>query len=187
MSRRSARKASSSLSYSCARSMSRRAPMNAFDDFSCIITSKQTVNMPVVEVKFGNDDNEVQGDTLLGELPITFQTDSSGSWNIELDATKLTPDALGTNAFNVIYNTCSGERTARYRYGLGFAITWQTPIHNDIFSSHRRMRHASVCMAPRTTRSTSVKCARCAWIPISNSSTKTSAMTIAAPITKWSV
>lgn len=53
--------------------------MNAFDDFSCIITSKQTVNMPVVEVKFGNDDNEVQGDTLLGELPITFQTDSSGS------------------------------------------------------------------------------------------------------------
>lgn len=50
--------------------------------------------MPVVEVKFGNDDNEVQGDTLLGELPITFQTDSSGSWNIELDATKLTSDAL---------------------------------------------------------------------------------------------
>lgn len=41
--------------------------MNAFDDFSCIIiTSKQTVNMPVVEVKFDNDDNEVQGDTLLG-------------------------------------------------------------------------------------------------------------------------
>lgn len=36
------------------------------DDLSCIITSKQTVNMPVVEVKFGNDDNEVQGDTLLG-------------------------------------------------------------------------------------------------------------------------
>lgn len=123
MSRRSARNASSSLSYSCARSMSRRAPMKAFDDFSyIIITSKQTVNMPVVEVKFGNDDNEVQGDTLLGELPITFQTDSSGSWNIELDATKLTSDALGTNAFNVIYNTCSGERTARYRYGLGFAI-----------------------------------------------------------------
>lgn len=59
--------------------------MNAFDDFSCIIiTSKQTVNMPVVEVKFDNDDNEVQGDTLLRELPITFQTDSSGSWNIEL-------------------------------------------------------------------------------------------------------
>lgn len=103
MSRRPARKTSSSLSYSCARSMSGHAPMNAFDDFSCIITSKQTVNMPVVEVKFDNDDNEVQGDTLLGELPITFQTDSSGSWNIELDATKLTPDALGTNAFNVIY------------------------------------------------------------------------------------
>lgn len=75
--------------------MSGRTPMNAFDDLSCIIiTSKQTVNMPVVEVKFGNDDNEVQGDTLLGELPITFQTDSSGSWNIELDATKLTSDAL---------------------------------------------------------------------------------------------
>lgn len=51
--------------------------MNAFDDFSCIIiTSKQTVNMPVVEVKFDNDDNEVQGDTLLGELPITFQTEA---------------------------------------------------------------------------------------------------------------
>ena len=77
MSRRSARKASSSLPYSCARSMSRRAPMNAFDNFSCIIiTSKQTVNMPVVEVKFDNDDNEVQGDTLLGELPITFQTEA---------------------------------------------------------------------------------------------------------------
>lgn len=102
--------------------MSGRTSTNAFDDLSCIITSKQTVNMPVVEVKFGNDDNEVQGDTLLGELPITFQTDSSGSWNIELDATKLTPEALGTNAFIVIYNTCSGERTARYRYGLGFAI-----------------------------------------------------------------
>lgn len=67
MSRRPARKTSSSLSYSCARSMSGHAPMNAFDDFSCIIiTSKQTVNMPVVEVKFDNDDNEVQGDTLLG-------------------------------------------------------------------------------------------------------------------------
>ena len=161
MSRRSARKASSSLSYSCARSMSRRAPMNAFDDFSCIITSKQTVNMPVVEVKFGNDDNEVQGDTLLGDLPITFQTDSSGSWNIELYATKLTSDAL--------------PPVGRIDYV------------NDIFSSHRRMRHASVCVAPRTTRSTSVKCARCAWIPISNSSTQTSTMTIAAPITKWSV
>ena len=141
--------------------MSRRTPMNAFDDFSCIITSKQTVNMPVVEVKFGNDDNEVQGDTLLGELPITFQTDSSGSWNIELDATKLTSDALPP--------------------------VGSVDYVNDIFSSHRRMRHASVCVAPRTTRSTSVKCARCAWIPISNSSTKTSTMTIAAPITKWSV
>ena len=65
------------------------------------------------EVKFGNDDNEVQGDTLLGELPITFQTDSSGSWNIELDATKLTSDALGTNAFNVIYSTCSGGECQR--------------------------------------------------------------------------
>ncbi|BBA55198.1 hypothetical protein BBTM_00441 [Bifidobacterium bifidum] len=65
-----------SLSYSCARSMSGRTPMNAFDDLSCIITSKQTVNMPVVEVKFDNDDNEVQGDTLLGELPITFQTEA---------------------------------------------------------------------------------------------------------------
>lgn len=44
--------------------------MNAFDDFSCIIiTSKQTVNMPVVEVKFDNDDNEVQGDILLGNCP----------------------------------------------------------------------------------------------------------------------
>ena len=162
MSRRSARNASSSLSYSCARSMSRRAPMKVFDDFSCIIiTSKQTVNMPVVEVKFGNDDNEVQGDTLLGELPITFQTDSSGSWNIELDATKLTSDALPP--------------------------VGSVDYVNDIFSSHRRMRHASVCVAPRTTRSTSVKCARCAWIPISNSSTKTSTMTIAAPITKWSV
>ena len=144
------------------RSMSGRTPMNAFDDFSCIIiTSKQTVNMPVVEVKFDNDDNEVQGDTLLGELPITFQTDSSGSWNIELDATKLTSDALPP--------------------------VGSIDYVNDIFSSHRRMRHASVCVAPRTMRSTSVKCARCAWIPISNSSTKTSAMTIAAPITKWSV
>ena len=109
----------------------------------------------------GNDDNEVQGDTLLGEPPITFQTDSSGSWNIELDATKLTSDALPP--------------------------VGSIDYVNDIFSSHRRMRHASVCVAPRTTRSTSVKCARCAWIPISNSSTKTSAMTVAAPITKWSV
>lgn len=91
----------------------------------------------------------------------TFQTDSSGSWNIELDATKLTSDALPP--------------------------VGSIDYVNDIFSSHRRMRHASVCVAPRTTRSTSVKCARCAWIPISNSSTKTSAMTIAAPITKWSV
>ena len=112
--------------------------MNAFDDFSCIITSKQTVNMPVVEVKFGNDDNEVQGDTLLGELPITFQTDSSGSWNIELDATKLTPDALGTNAFIVIYNTCSGERTARYRYGFG------KPQSITIYS-----RLTDACVTPR--------------------------------------
>lgn len=96
-----------------------------------------------------------------GKLPITFQTDSSGSWNIELDATKLTSDALPP--------------------------VGSIDYVNDIYSSHRRMRHASVCVAPRTTRSTSVKCARCAWIPISNSSTKTSAMTIAAPITKWSV
>lgn len=61
--------------------------MNAFDDFSCIITSKQTVNMPVVEVKFGNDDNEVQGDTLLGELPITFQTDRIMEHRIGRDET----------------------------------------------------------------------------------------------------
>ncbi|KLN85439.1 hypothetical protein LMG11582_1592 [Bifidobacterium bifidum] len=85
MSRRSARKASSSLSYSCARSMSRRAPMNAFDDFSCIvITSKQTVNMPVVEVKFDNDDNEVRGDTLLGNCPSrskpTAQDHGTSNW-----------------------------------------------------------------------------------------------------------
>lgn len=145
MSRRSTRNASSSLSYSCARSMSRRAPMKAFDDFSCIIiTSKQTVNMPVVEVKFGNDDNEVQGDTLLGELPITFQTDSSGSWNIELDATKLTSDALGTNAFNVIYNTCSGERTARYRYGLGGVAIIGKPQSITIYS-----RLTDACVTPR--------------------------------------
>lgn len=44
------------------RAVHERAHEYAFDDFSCIIiTSKQTVNMPVVEVKFGNDDNEVQG------------------------------------------------------------------------------------------------------------------------------
>lgn len=129
--------------------MSGRAPMNAFDDLSCIIiTSKQTVNMPVVEVKFGNDDNEVQGDTLLGELlPITFQTDSSGSWNIELDATKLTSDALGTNAFNVIYNTCSGERTARYRYGFGVCHHMANPKSITIYS-----RLTNACVTPR-----------CAW------------------------
>lgn len=49
--------------------MSGRTSTNAFDDLSCIITSKQTVNMPVVEVKFDNDDNEVQGDILLGNCP----------------------------------------------------------------------------------------------------------------------
>ena len=46
--------------------------------------SKQTVNMPVVEVKFDNDDNEVRGDTLLGNCPSrskpTAQDHGTSNW-----------------------------------------------------------------------------------------------------------
>ena len=99
--------------------------MNVFDDFEGIITSKQTVNMPVVEVKFGNDDNEVQGYFVGGT-----------AHHVPNRQLGIMEHRIGRDETDVGCSSPCGS----------------VDYVNDIFSSDRRMRHASVCVAPRTTR-----------------------------------
>lgn len=87
------------------------------DDDSCVVISQdQTASLPIVEHKFV-DDKLVEGDTLLGELPITFDSTDVGSWDITADASKLKIASLVEiqDTFTLQYATCNGGECSQYQ------------------------------------------------------------------------